>query len=347
MFSFDEILKFQPETQLMKIIDELDFSKLECALGKKPRSRGPKGYLIASLLAALIAAQLAKDTRINKLTERLKADPVLRWTCGFSVLGSVPSESVFSRLYKKLASTEDLMGLFHELVLEAKKRGIIDGAEAAVDSSELRAYEKACPSSKLPDDGVHPHWGVKNGADGVRHYWYGWKVHAVCDCKSELPMEVLVTPANTHDSGVAIPILRIMDSNYGGAVDPKHIMLDSGYDAGYIYDEIAKVQNRTPIIAINERRGNVPPEGMNEKYEPVCSMGYPLTYYGRDGDYLKFRCPHMTGRCNCPMGTAWCSPSGYGYTLKLHWKDGLRHLGYPHRASPAWRKLYTCIPEIS
>ncbi|MDR2089845.1 MAG: transposase [Clostridiales Family XIII bacterium] len=346
LFSFDEILKFQPETQLMKILDELDFSKLERALGKKPGSRGPKGYSISSLLAALVSAQLAKDTRINKLTERLRADPVLRWTCGFGVLGDVPSESVFCRLYEKLAATKSLMRLFRELVLKAKERGVIEGTRAAIDSSELEAYEKARPSSKLPDDCIHPHWGVKKGTDGVRHYWYGWKVHAVCDCKSELPMEILVTPANTHDSGVAIPLLRIMDSNYGGAIDPKHVMMDSGYDAEYIYDEIAKVQKRTPVIALNERSKNGPPEGMNEKYEPVCSMGYPLTYYGRDGDFLKFRCPHMTGRCDCPMGTAWCSPSNYGYTLKLPWKEDLRRLGYPHRASAAWQTLYNMRTSV-
>jgi hypothetical protein len=40
------------------------------------------------------------------------------------------------------------------------------------------------------------------------------------------------------------------------------------------------------------------------------------------------------------MGTAWCSSSNYGYTLKLNWKEDLRHLGYPHRASSAWQKLY-------
>jgi hypothetical protein len=62
-----------------------------------------------------------------------------------------------------------------------------------------------------------------------------------------------------------------MDSNYGGTIDPKHVMLDSGYDAEYIYVEVAKVQKRTPLIALNERSKNEPPEGTNEQYEPVCS----------------------------------------------------------------------------
>lgn len=346
LFSFDEIIKFQPETKLQMTLDELDFSKLELALCKRPGERGPKGYSISSLIAALISAQYAKDTRINKLVERLKVDPVLRWTCGFDILGAVPSESVFSRLYGKLSESEELTNLFHDLVMEAKSRGIIDAEAVAIDSSELRAYEKARPVSKLSDDCLHPHWGVKKGTDGVRHYWFGWKAHVICDTKSELPIDLIVTPANTHDSSVAIPILRSMDLSYEGQIDPKYVLMDKGYDAISIYQEIALMQKRIPIIAINQRSKNGSPEGMNNKYEPVCSMGYPLTYYGRDGDYLKFRCPHMTGQCNCPMGTAWCSSSNYGYTRKLSWKNDLRHLGYPHRASQEWQRLYNMRTSV-
>ena len=28
-------------------------------------------------------------------------------------------------------------------------------------------------------------------------------------------------------------------------------------------------------------------------------MEYPLTYWGKDGNYFKYRCPHATGKINC------------------------------------------------
>lgn len=157
MFAFDEIMKFQPETKLQMTLNELDFSKLEKALGKKSGEKGPKGYSVSSLIAALISAQYAKDSRINKLVERLKSDPVLRWTCGFDVLGRVPSESVFSRLYGKLAESEELAQLFYDLVKEVKSQKIIDGNAVAIDSSQLLSYEKARPADKLDDDCKTPH----------------------------------------------------------------------------------------------------------------------------------------------------------------------------------------------
>jgi hypothetical protein len=67
LFSFDEILKFQPETQLLKIFDEIDFSKLKRALGKKPGSRGLKGYSISSLLAALVSHRLQRTRGSTQL----------------------------------------------------------------------------------------------------------------------------------------------------------------------------------------------------------------------------------------------------------------------------------------
>lgn len=67
---------------------------------------------------------------------------------------------------------------------------------------------------------------------------------------------------------------------------------------------------------------------------------YPLTYWGKDDDYLKFRCPHQTGKVDCPHETNWCSSSNYGYCLKVNYKVENRHFGYPHRGSQQWQLKY-------
>ena len=76
--------------------------------------------------------------------------------------------------------------------------------------------------------------------------------------------------------------------------------MDSGYDQEKNYTYIINEVKAIPIIAYNKRGAYAPPEGFNEDFQPVCSMEYPLTYWDKDGNYLKYRCSHATGKINCP-----------------------------------------------
>src|SRR5690606_8760201 len=107
-----------------------------------------------------------------------------------------------------------------------------------------------------------------------------------------------------------------------------------------VYKNIVNSYQGIPIIAYNPRGRLAPPKGIDEDFNPICSGGYKLTYLGRDGDYLKFRCPHATNKCDCPHGMSWCSDSNYGYTLKINLKENPRHLSYPLRGSKDWQIQY-------
>lgn len=340
MFSFNEILKFQKKTQLELILSHLDFSKIAYALDKKSDFRGPKGYYAADLISALIAMQIEKIPTIKALVKRLNENPVLRYNCGFDVIGNVPSESTFSRFMNKLSASDELYSLFKEIVISAKQKGLIDGNNVSIDSSKLSSYEAAAPKLKLNDDGTNPNWGMKRDTNGNNIRWFGWKVHAVCDSKSELPLDIIITPASNHDGTLAMPLIESLKKNYNGLFKPEYYTMDSGYDYKSNYLHIIAKYEGKPVIALNPKGTKVPPEGMNAKFEPICSAGYTLTYYGKDGDYLKFRCPHMTGKCNCPFGSAWCSNSNYGYTKKFNVNEDPRLLGYPYRGSENWEKIY-------
>lgn len=346
LFSFEEILKFQKETQLELIFSHLDLSKITKKLGKSSYDRGPKGYCSADLLCAFIAMQIERIPTVKDLVKKLRENPVLRYNCGFDVLGRVPSESTFSRFMNKLSASEELSNLFKETVLKAKKLGIINGNNVSIDSTKLSSYEAAVPKSKITDDGMNPNWGMKRDTNGNNIRWFGWKLHVVCDSKSELPVEVLVTPANVYDGTQALPLIESLKESYAGAIKPRYYTMDSGYDFESIYQNIIDEHEGQPIIAYNPRGSKSPPEGMNDDFQPVCSAGYPMTYFGVDGDYLKFRCPHVTGHRNCPFGSNWCSSSNYGYTIKINWKKNARNYGYPHRGSTAWKKLYNTRTSV-
>ncbi|MDR5659763.1 transposase, partial [Serpentinicella sp. ANB-PHB4] len=112
LISFEQIMEFQQETKLEMILSQIDVSKLSSSLRKSADSKGPKGYDVAPLLYSLIAMQVEKIQTIKDLVSNLKQNPVLRYCCGFNVLGQVPSESTFSRFFERLTQNKELESLF-------------------------------------------------------------------------------------------------------------------------------------------------------------------------------------------------------------------------------------------
>ncbi|MFY9213644.1 MAG: transposase, partial [Tissierellaceae bacterium] len=112
LFSFEEIIKFQQQSRLELILSNIDVSKLANELRKPSNSKGPKGYEPEVLIYSLIAMQVEKIDTIKDLVVKLKENPVLRYCCGFDVLGKVPSESTFSRFLEKLSNSESLEQIF-------------------------------------------------------------------------------------------------------------------------------------------------------------------------------------------------------------------------------------------
>ncbi|QUH19530.1 transposase [Alkaliphilus sp. B6464] len=245
--------------------------------------------------------QVEKIQTIKDLVLKLKQNPILRYCCGFNILGQVPSESTFSRFINRLTETEELENLFYQLVLQAKELNIVDGDHISIDSTKLDSYEAAKPKKSIVDDGTNPNWGMKRDTNGNNIRWFGWKLHILCDSKSELPLDILVTPASIYDGTVAISLIEQFFNNYKDTFKPTYYSMDSGYDFEYIYSDIISKFDGIPIIFYNPRRSYAPPEGLDDNFDPICSAGYKLVYWGKDGNYLKFRCPHAVGECNCPF----------------------------------------------
>jgi Transposase and inactivated derivatives len=340
LFSFEEILKFQPKSKLEMILSELNFENLISEFTKKHTSCGPKGYPIRALINSYIAMQVERIPTLTDLSEKLKTNPILRYSCGFELFGRTPSPATLSRFLDKISKNNALENEFYSVIDEAISLGIIDGTEVAIDSTKIDAYEKPQPKKKLKNDGVSANWGSKNDTDGNQIKWFGYKLHILCDCKSELPLSILLSPASYYDGELAMPLIKKYLNRYSGVLNTKYYCMDSGYDQVKNYNYVISEANATPIIAYNKRREYAPPEGFNEDYQPICSMGYPLTYWGKDGKYLKYRCPHAVGKLECLQGTCWCSDSDYGYCKKIDINDNPRLIYYPPRHSNNFKLHY-------
>lgn len=340
LFSFEEIIKFQPKTKLEMILSELNFDNLIAELSKSSSSSGPKGYSIISLINTFIAMKVERIPTLTDLSEKLKTNPVLRYCCGFEVFGKTPSPATLSRFLNKLSSTTALEKDFHALVKRAAELGMIDGNKVAIDSTKIDTYEKAKPKSKLKNDGKSADWGCKRDTEGNKIKWYGYKLHILCDTQSELPLSILMSPASRYDGELAAPLITKYQNEYSDIFDTKYYIMDSGYDQVKNYDFVVQNAKAMPIIAYNKRGELAPPEGFNEKFEPICSMGYPLVYWGKDGNFLKYRCPHILGKVDCPQGSCWCSSSNYGYCKKFNLSESSRLISYPPRHSSDYTELY-------
>lgn len=281
LFSFEEILKFQPKSKLEMILSELNCDDIISQLSKPHKTCGTKGYTIQSLFNAFIAMQVERIPTLTDLANKLKTNPILRYCCGFELLGKTPSLATLSRFLTKLATTPDLEDEFNNIVKKAISIGIIDGSEVAIDSTKIDAYEKSQPKKKLKNDGKSADWGCKNDTDGNKIKWFGYKLHILCDCKSELPLSILLSPASYSDGELAIPLIKKYIANYSGVLDTKYYAMDSGYDQEKNYRYIIDDIKATPIIAYNKRGAYAPSEGFNENFQPVCFYGLSTCLLGQ------------------------------------------------------------------
>ena len=97
--------------------------------------------------------------------------------------------------------------LFEQVVTQERSDGVIGSEYVALDSTEISAWEKPEPNGK-PTSDQEAAWGSKRDSHGNQKAWFGYKTHIAYDCQSELPIAIVVTPANVHDSKEALPLME-------------------------------------------------------------------------------------------------------------------------------------------
>lgn len=182
-----------------------------------------------------------------------------------------------------------------------------------------------------------PAWGAKRNPRGNVFYWFGYKLHAVVDTLSELPVDFCVTGANIHDAVVLLPLLRSLQKNSPEVTFRYHVA-DKAYDAREIYETVRSEFQAQAVIPLNLRAATEPPVGFTHEGIPVCTAGLPMVPWGAERTTIKFRCPEAAGKGPCPIDMH-CSDSPYGYTIKRKVEDDARRLSIPLRTSRKYERL--------
>ncbi|MGA9048272.1 MAG: transposase [Dehalococcoidia bacterium] len=292
----------------------------------------PNYYHPESLLRAILASYYLGLKSTAAIVRRLQEDPILAITCGFSP-NDIPHRSTFSRFNKKLTKHQHTLNNYLDIMSTSLKSSLPDyGKVIAVDSTPVRSHSNP---DKKPVSDAEADWIVKGGP--VKKDWcFGYKLHAVVDTESEIPVCALLTSAKVSDTEFILPLLRETAKRLSW-FRPEIVTADKGYDSTENYQQIAEEFDASPVIP-KRVYSKVSQVTIDESSQiPKCIGGYQLKKLWHHKDKgTQYECPARSGKTTCPL------PEKCG--LKTKWiKDGhiYRDFGYRiMRGSEQWTEAY-------
>lgn len=366
LLSFNDFFKLDRSDRLHLVLETINAEKLLLAIeGDTPS--GPKGYPARALWSALIAGVVHRFPTIAELIRHLDTNPYLRLACGLPGGDGVPSAATFSRFLRRLVKHEALLDdCIDDLVRRFAALAPGFGESVAVDSTDVHAYSRGKKQGASDPDAS---WGAKGSKEGRSkgrkekgkgdakggkkdgekkkkdkdlYWWFGYKVHLLVDTQYEVPIAAIVGTAKDNDTNFLRPLLDERDRLLP-KVSLEVCVADTGYDSTENIKAITR-REALPIIPLNPGGEKAPPGITNTLGTPLCTTGFPMTFWGRDGSYLKYRCPQeATELFSClhhHKGTDRCSLSPYGQVVKLNMKDDPRRYVPVPRETKKWKRLY-------
>jgi len=344
LFSFGDFFNDGDDNhRLLLVLDTLDDDELIGKLVSERKGRRNR-YPVRILWQSLIAGKVYGIPTINGLIRELKRNESLRKVVGIKHVGLVPKPWQFSRLFAKLSRPENLVlfkGIFDRAVGSLKELLPDLGESLAIDGTEVSSWSNRYAKEKSDKDAG---WGVKSyrkedGSESI-HSWYGYTVELVVDTKYEIPVNFEVLPANMNECP-RLPIVLGQMKRFHPDFNVKYVMGDRGYDSRDNCKFVLYDLKALPIIKMRrtlaDRDAAFPGEicHCTELGTPICDCGEKMIYAGRDGRYLKFRCP----KHGEPLGGP-CSVSRYGRVLKIAISENERRWPGLWRESKKFKRLY-------
>lgn len=251
--------------------------------------RGRPSHDRAKIARAFLAKAVFNLPNTRAVLNRLAHDVVLRRLCGWEQARQIPDETVFSRAFQELASSEFPQRV-HAAVIERTHAERLVG-HILRDSTAIEVREKAAPKPKVAAKPVrrlhrkagaakrpeqmtrlerqasgsmtleqmlaelprHCDYGCKLDSLGRKYRWPGYKLHLdVAD--GQIPISCVLTSASVNDTQVAIPLATISAQR----VTSLYTLSDTGYDATAVREYEIQL-GHVPIIP-SQKRGAQRPE---------------------------------------------------------------------------------------
>jgi len=252
------------DLERLKLASEgLDDEELMKHLERK-RGNGRNDYPVRVMWNLIIAMKVFGHRAVASLRRELARNAQLRKICGLEDFGRkkhlVPPARVFTKFLKLLSSEqEEIDKMFTETVIEIEEELPSFGETLAGDGKFLDSYANRpskAPNVKAGDRaekdaawaGKEYYYTDKNGKEQVKMEWhYGFKVHLICDVKTELPIAYDVLAANCDEKKVMMDMLTKLPCKLKRRTE--YLLLDKGYDSTQMIQQIKSAGIR-PIVDI-------------------------------------------------------------------------------------------------
>lgn len=354
LFPYEEFVESSGDdnTRLVATLAALPDESLMAWL-RAQRAGRRDDYPLEVLWRCEVAKRVYQIGTYAELIRELRRNGSLRVVVGIPSIERVPRDYHFSRFLKLLSAAEQeglLRGMFDAQVESLGARLPAMGRHVAVDGTAVHAYSNEMRRHKSDPDAA---WSARpkrqrRGSQVTEQlaYWYGYEVHLVADCATELPLWFEVTPANVSETTRFVPLLEGWAGRHPTLLGrTEAVLADAGYDSEENCRHVLEQCEALPIIKmrLTQRKDAIcqASEGLcTELGTQLCLGGQAMVYAGRDGDYLKWRCPVACGRlASCPERGR-CTTSAYGAVRKVDIrKEPRRHPGL-WRESKKWTRLY-------
>ena len=155
------------------------------------------------IFKALIVKRVKQIPSDRELCRRLWADPDLREICDIEAEQKTYHPTQLTR-FRNRVGVERLEKIMNSLVNELLKGRLISGKTVVLDATFVKAYSKR-DLHENGRGGSDPEARV--GRNG-KTFELGYKLHIAVDAKSELPLAVIVAPANDNEKKHASLLLK-------------------------------------------------------------------------------------------------------------------------------------------
>jgi IS5 family transposase len=235
--------------ELQAVFDRLDDKPLLDAL-TGPVRRGPKGYPARTLWRCYVTKYVLGLPSTAALLRELRNNPYIARACGIESPDLIPHEATFSRFFARLSRGDTLpllKDVFRSRVRECYATIPGFGKRVAMDSTTVKGWANGAKAHRTDPDGG---WSVKTDSQGQKASVFGFKLHLMVDCETELPISAHVSAGNIHDYKRASNLLYAARKTYG-KFHPQYLMADAGYTGLKLERLLDRQFGITPIIPTN------------------------------------------------------------------------------------------------
>jgi transposase len=212
---------------------------LERSYGRKRTGRHPRSLL--GQFKTELLKRVAHTESYEELYRLLQNDRDLRMLCDIKDGEKPYHPSILSRFRKRIGP-EAFQQVMAHCVKQLDQMNVLDARTVALDATFIEAYSRRDPKDN--------HHGLSDIEAGLRkqggNVTLGYGIHLAADVKSEMPLAVVVEPANVNEKKAA-PTLLKKTIKRRRKHRVRHVVADSQYSSQAVREEVKRLDAK-PVI---------------------------------------------------------------------------------------------------